>query len=54
VVFGREDLAAFNAIMASPQTAFDHWYRDQFMTIMEFDPTADPGTPNEWLGTWTA
>jgi hypothetical protein len=54
VVFGREDLAAFNAIMVNPQTAFDHWYRDQFMTIMGFDPTADPSTPNEWLGTWTA
>ena len=54
VVFGREDLAAFNAIMANPQTEFDQWYRDQFMTIMGFDPTADPGTPNELLGTWKA
>ena len=54
VVFGREDLAAFNAIMANPQTEFDRWYRDQFMTIFGFDPTADPGTPNEWLGTWKA
>jgi hypothetical protein len=54
VVFGREDLTAFNAIMVNPQTEFDSWYRDQFMTLMGFDPSADPGAPNEWLGTWTA
>src|SRR5215207_4272970 len=34
LVFGREDLAAFMAIMASPQTEFDRWYRDQFTAIL--------------------
>ena len=53
LVFGRDDLAAFNAIMADPQTAFDRWYRDQFMTILGEDPAAESANPNEWLGTWT-
>jgi hypothetical protein len=34
VVFGREDLTAFNAIMVNPQTEFDSWYRDQFTAIL--------------------
>jgi hypothetical protein len=53
LVFGREDLAAFNAIMANPQTEFDRWFRDEFMTIYGEDPAAEPSNPNEWLGTWT-
>jgi len=54
VVFGREDLAAFLAIMANPRTEFDRWYREQIMTIFGEDPTADSGPPNELLGTWKA
>ena len=54
VVFGREDLAAFMAIMTNPQTEFDRWYRDQFTAIFGIDPTTDSGSPPEMLGTWTA
>ena len=52
--FGRDDLTAFNAIMANPQTEFARWYRDQLMTLFGEDPAAEISTPNEWLGTWTA
>ena len=54
VVYGREDLAAFLAIMANPQSEFDRWYWDQLVTIFGEDPTADAGPANEWLGTWKA
>jgi hypothetical protein len=53
LVFGREDLAAFNAIMANPQTEFDRWFRDEFMAIYGEDPAAEISNPIEWLGTWT-
>jgi hypothetical protein len=52
--FGRGDMGAFNAIMTNPQTEFDRWYRDQFMTIFGGDPAGDIATPIESLGTWTA
>jgi hypothetical protein len=54
IVYGREDLAAFMAITANPQTAFDRWYRDQLTTIFGEDPNSDSGPGNEWLGSWTA
>jgi hypothetical protein len=54
VVFGRDDLADFTAIMANPQTEFDRWYRDQLISIFGEDPAVDSGNPNEWLGTWKA
>ena len=54
IVHGREDLAAFAAIMANPQTEFDRWYRDQCMTALGSDPAAEDPSPNEWIGTWTA
>jgi hypothetical protein len=48
--------ARFDQIMANPQTAFDHWWRDQWQAIFgpEGAEPADSEPRNELLGTWRA
>ena len=52
VVASNSDQAEFVGLMATPQTAFDRWFRDQLGTIFGFDPAAPAPPRNEPLGEW--
>lgn len=52
VIYGEDDLGDFTAIMASPETEFDRWYRDQVMAVFGIDPADGSSPPNEFLGGW--
>ncbi len=54
VVVSSNDQAAFEAIMAAPETEFDRWFRDRIGAIFGFDPAAPGGPRNELLGEWRA
>ena len=52
IVVSSRDHAEFTRIMATPQTAFDRWYRDQLQAIFGSEVTESAESRNELLGTW--
>ena len=50
IVASNSDQAAFDAILANPQTDFERWLREQVEEIFGFDPAARQGVRNEFLG----
>ena len=52
IVVSSSDQTAFMEIMASPQTPFDRWYRDQIQEIFGDDAAEPFGERNELLGSW--
>src|SRR4028119_1662644 len=46
IVVSSSDQRDFLALMATPQTPFDRWYRDQIRDIFGFDPTQPTGERN--------
>ncbi len=52
IVVSDSDQTTFAQIMATPQTDFDRWYRDQIQEIFGVDLSAPWGPRNELLGTW--